>query len=66
MLEYVHTIYLLEATVTYGGTSLKILGPKIWNTLATEIKRETSRSKFEEYVELWSGHSCKCNLCKSI
>ena len=53
-------------TVTYGGKSLKILGPKIWNALPTEIKCETSLSKFKEYVKLWSGHSCKCNLCKSI
>ena len=53
-------------TVTYGDKSLKILGPKIWNALPIEIKRETSLSKFKEYVKLWSGHSCKCNLCKSI
>ena len=31
-------------TVTYGDKSLKILGPKIWNALPTEIKRETSLS----------------------
>ena len=53
-------------TVTYGDESLKIFGPKIWNALTKEIKRETSLSKFKEYVKLWSGHSCKCNLCKSI
>ena len=53
-------------TVSYDDTSLKILGPKIWNTLPTEIRRETSLSKFKKYVKLWSGHSCKCNLCKSI
>ena len=53
-------------TVTYGDKSLKLLGPKIWNVLPTEIKRETSLSRFKEYIKLWSGHSCKCNLCKSI
>ena len=53
-------------TVTYGDKSLKMLGPRIWNALPTEIKRETSLSKFKEYVKLWSGHSCKCNLCKSV
>ena len=52
-------------TATYGDKSLKILGPKIWNALPTETKRETSLSKFKEYVNLWSGASCKCNLCKS-
>ena len=39
-------------TATYGDKSLKILGPKIWNALATEIKRETSLSKFKKYVNL--------------
>ena len=39
-------------TPTYGDKSLKILGPKIWNALATEIKRETSLSKFKKYVNL--------------
>ena len=34
-------------TATYGDKSLKILGPKIWNTLPTEIKCETSLSKFK-------------------
>ena len=52
-------------TVTYGDKSLKILGPKTWNALPTEIKHEASLSKFKD-VKLWSGHSCKCNLCKSI
>ena len=49
-------------TTTYGGKSLKIVGPKIWNALPTEIKL----SKFKEYVNLWSGPSCKFNLYKSI
>ena len=49
-------------TVTYGDKSLKILGPKIWNALPAEIKREASLNKFKEYVKLWSGNSCKCNL----
>ena len=53
-------------TATYRDKSLKILGPKIWNALSTKIKRETSLSKFKECVNLWSGPSCKCSLCKSI
>ena len=55
-----------DNVATYGDKSFKILGPKIWNALPTEIKRATSLSKFKEYVNLWSGPSCKCNLCKSI
>ena len=41
-------------TATYGDKSL---GPKIWNGLPTEIKRETSLSKFKENVNLWSEPS---------
>ena len=53
-------------TVAYSDKILKILGPKIWNALPAEIKCETSLSKFKKFVKLWSGHSCKCNLRKSI
>ena len=42
-------------TATYGNKSLTILGPKIWNALPIEIKRETL-SKFKEYVKLWLVH----------
>ena len=44
-----------NTTTTYDDKSFKILEPKIWNALPTEIKRETSLSKFNEYVKLWSG-----------
>ena len=33
---------------TYVDKSLRILGPKVWNALSTEIKRETSLCKFKE------------------
>ena len=49
-------------TVTYSDKSLKILGPKIWNALPTEIKHEISLSEFKEYVKSLPGHSCKWNL----
>ena len=61
-----HLLVRCHNTATYGDKSLKILGSKIWNALPTEIKHETSLSKFKEYVNLWSGPSCKCNLSKSI
>ena len=49
MLDYVHK------TVTYSDKSLKILGPKIWNALPTEIKHEISLSEFKEYVKSLPG-----------
>ena len=51
-------------TATYVDKRLTTLGPKIWNGLPTDIKRETSLSKFKENVNLWSEPSC--NLCKPI
>ena len=53
-------------TAIYGEKCLKILGPKMWNALPITMNREKSLSKFKECVKLWSGPSCKCNLCKSI
>ena len=43
MLEYVHSIYLSEVTIQQHTVikDLKTLGPKMWNALPTEIKRET-------------------------
>ena len=50
MLEFVHTIYLSEVTKQQHTLIkvLKILGPKIWNTLPNEIKREASLCRFKE------------------
>ena len=50
----------------YGNKSLMALGPKIWNALPEHLKKETSFSKFKEYIKSWSGPSCKCKLCKSL
>jgi len=50
----------------YGNKSLMALGPKIWNTLPEQIKKETSFTKFKEYIKTWSGPTCKCKICKSL
>ena len=52
---------------TYVDKSLKILGPKIWNVLSTEIKRETSLCKFKEWLNYGQDtHANVCNFCKSV
>ena len=51
---------------TYWDKSLMTLGPKIWNALPEEIKSETSYKKFKEYIDLWLGPKCRCNICKSL
>ena len=35
----------------YGSKSLTAQGPKIWNALPENIKKETSLSKFKEYIK---------------
>ena len=53
-------------TEKYGSKSLMAQGPKIWNALPENIKKETSLSKFKEYIKSWSGPICKCKMCISI
>lgn len=50
----------------YGNKSLMALGPKIWNALPEQVKKETSFTKFKEYIKSWSGPICKCTICKSL
>ena len=42
-------------TEKYGNKCLMAQGPKIWNALPENIKKETSLSKFKEYIKSWSG-----------
>ena len=51
---------------TYGDKSLMTLGSKIWNVLPEKIKSEISYKKFKEYIDLWFGPKCKCDICKCL
>ena len=53
-------------TEKYGSKGLMVLGPNIWNALPEKIKKETSFSKFKEYIKSWSGPTCKCKMYLSI
>ena len=55
-----------RSTEKYGSKSLMALGPKIWNRLPENIKKEASFGKVKEYLKLWSGPTCKCKMCLSI
>ena len=39
------------------------LEPKIWNALSGKMKKETSPTRFKEYIKSWSGPICKCKTC---
>ena len=50
----------------YGRKSLIALWPKIWNALPKNIKKETSYSKFKEFIKSLPGPICKGKMCLSI
>ena len=53
-------------TTKYGSNSLRSLGPDIWNSLPSEIKKETDYKKFKSYMNDWFGLKCKCNMCSFL
>ena len=57
-------------TTKSGNKSLDIgvrcLGPHIWNSLPSQIKKETDYTKFKEFISDWFGVKCKCNLCSFL
>ena len=53
-------------TTKYGCKSLKSLGPHIWNSLPTEMKKETDFGKFKTYISKWFGLKCKCSICSFL
>ena len=38
-------------TTKYGSNSLRSLGPHIWNSLPSEIKKETDYKKLKNYIK---------------
>ena len=53
-------------TTKYGNKGIRCLGPRIWNSLLIQIKKETAYSKFTEFIEGWFGMKCKCSLCSFL
>ena len=51
-------------TNKYGTKSLRLLGPRAWNSLPEHIKGETSYAHFRSLINTWFGKECLCNLCK--
>ena len=50
-------------TAKYGDTSIRSLGPHIWNGFPEEIKNENSYDKFKEYLNTCYGLKFSCSLC---
>ena len=56
----------IRNSVTFGGRSLRLLAPRVWNSLPRQVKTETSYVKFKEEIDKWFGPKCKCSLCSYI
>ena len=52
--------------VTYGYKSIRIQGPKIWNSLPNEIKEIKSLPKFKEMIANVQMPFCSCKKCLSL
>ena len=51
--------------VLCGTESISFLGPKIWNIVPNEFKKETSLHAFKKLIKKWEPENCRCRLCKS-
>ena len=52
-------------SVFCGTESISFLGPKIWNIVPNEFKKETSLDAFKKLIKKWQPENCPCRLCKS-
>ena len=49
--------------VTFGGKSVKVYKPKVWNSLPFHIKTSENLIQFKNLVKHWNGNSCSCTVC---
>ena len=52
--------------VTFGKKSLRLFGPKIWNSLTYHIKSSKNLETFKTFIKNWDGVNCKCVVCKKL
>ena len=52
-------------SVYKGESSLRYLGPLIWNILPSNFKEIRLLSKFNEEIKSWKPLECPCRLCKT-
>ena len=49
--------------VTFGAKSLKVYGPKVWNSLPFHIKTSENLIQFKSLIKNWNDNSCSCAVC---
>ena len=51
-------------TSTYGLSSARYYGSKLWNELDKPLKESVSLEDFKRNILHWSGPACSCSTCK--
>ena len=51
--------------VTFGSKSLRVFGPKIWNSLPYHIKSSENLESFKMIIKHWNGTRCNCKVCNT-
>ena len=55
----------LVNSVHYGEESLSYLGPKLWETLPTEMRETETLHEFKKKVKQWIPQNCPCKICRT-
>ena len=48
--------------VTFGSKSLRVFGPKVWNSLAYHIKSSENLESFKMIIKHWNGTRCNSKV----
>ena len=51
--------------VTFGSKSLRVFGPKVWNSLPYHIKSSENLESFKTIIKHWNGTRCTCKVCNT-
>ena len=49
-----------------GKSSIRFLGPQIWNLLPESLKSVETLSVFKTLIKTWIPNKCPCRLCKTF
>ena len=56
---------LVHNQVTFGSKSLRVFGPKVWNSLPYHIKSSENLESFKMIIKHWNGTRSHCNVCNA-
>ena len=51
--------------ITFGSKSLRVFGPKVWNSLLYHIKSCGNLESFKMIIKHWKGTRCNCKVCNT-